>query len=524
MLLLTPEKGTETASDDSVPYQVVSDQPVDRAMHKFRDACGATGPIRLRVSGPGMPEPREYSYESPFVIIGRSRRAHLRLTHTDVSMRHTYLQIVAGRLYCVDLCSRTGTSGGSGLRGGEILAQSETIQIGPFQVEAIDETEWDEAEGVRDSDSEISLEPEADELARVTVEVLNRAKGGRFRAIEDAITLAGNAPSCQLRLKDKSLSKTHCSLVRTPDALWCVDLFGRGGTKINGAEIRIGKLKDGDQLRIGNAKIRVHYSTLTDEESGGDGGFDDYSRVETVQMPNNAEDDPAPPDLTSQIPEPEQAASPEPFGGLPLPAMPPPVQLPQVSGEQSPAERNVSEAFVMTLVNQFGQMQQQMYQQSQQSMMMLVNMFSTLHQNHMDLIRDDLNRLHDITAEVQSVQAKMLSDQSATNVSFTREHPPAADPTPVQDAVISEAKNKPQQRTQAQGKYKYVTAPGQPAKTGEETSRPDADTPNETESRRPDRSGVKTHALLSERLAALENERNSRWQKIMQTIKGIGGG
>ncbi len=547
MLLLAPTSDEEEARlSDEIPV----DSAANKAVHKFRVACHAAAPIRLRVTGPGLDEPLEFSFASPFVIIGRSRRADLRLQHPDVSLRHTYLQMVRGRMYCVDLESRTGISHQSDRRRGELIDEGEAIHIGPYHVHVINWSSWDEIETFDASADESSddksnsdeyegttshADDSTDTYIRANVEVLNGKKTGRrFHAVEEEITLVGNAPGSHLRLKDSSMSKTHCALVRTAEALWCVDLLGRGGTRLNGAEIRIGRLYDGDLLHVGRAKLKIHYSNMENqppiepsEQPRAAAETSDASQpADEGTMPAPAASSPQVADMAGELSQliaqnlanitpPAGAQPPIPFSP-PVPAMAPNPQLPAA---QTEGERNVSEAFVLSLVNQFGQMQQQMFQQSQQSMMMLVNMFSSLHQNHMELIRDDLNRIHQITDELKAVQSQMADGQtSATSVSYTRDSQPAGDSQEhVQDAEISEPRPAtPEPRTAPPPSSSESPQPG-PGETPPTVPADAADRP------RSDRSGVRAHTLLSERLAELENERNSRWQKIMKTITGMGG-
>ena len=54
---------------------------------------------------------------------------------------------------------------------------------------------------------------------------------------------------------------------------------------------------------------------------------------------------------------------------------------------------------LVPLVNQFGVMQQQMMDQFQQTISMLVQMFGSMHRDQMDLIREELDQLRDLTKE-----------------------------------------------------------------------------------------------------------------------------
>ena len=58
----------------------------------------------------------------------------------------------------------------------------------------------------------------------------------------------------------------------------------------------------------------------------------------------------------------------------------------------------------MPLVNQFGMMQQQMFDQFQQAIAMMVQMFGEMHRDQMKVIREELDRLHELTDELNAAQ------------------------------------------------------------------------------------------------------------------------
>ena len=60
---------------------------------------------------------------------------------------------------------------------------------------------------------------------------------------------------------------------------------------------------------------------------------------------------------------------------------------------------NLTESMLVPMVNQFGLMQQQMFDQFQQAMAMMVQMFGTMHRDQMEVIRAELDRLHELTDE-----------------------------------------------------------------------------------------------------------------------------
>jgi hypothetical protein len=71
------------------------------------------GSLRLAVSGPGDQQPAIHAIDAPFALVGRAKACGLRLDHPAVSRRHTYLQVIRGRVYGVNV-----TGSGETLWGG----------------------------------------------------------------------------------------------------------------------------------------------------------------------------------------------------------------------------------------------------------------------------------------------------------------------------------------------------------------------------------------------------------------------
>ena len=79
-------------------------------MGEFLASCGATGPLALVVEDGGGAEVGRWNVPQPFVLVGRDPRMELTLDDEAVSQRHVYLQVLGGRLFYVDLGSRSGTT------------------------------------------------------------------------------------------------------------------------------------------------------------------------------------------------------------------------------------------------------------------------------------------------------------------------------------------------------------------------------------------------------------------------------
>jgi hypothetical protein len=69
----------------------------------------------------------------------------------------------------------------------------------------------------------------------------------------------------------------------------------------------------------------------------------------------------------------------------------------------------------MPLVNQFADMQKQMSDQFQQAIMMVVKMFTEMHQDQVDSMRKEVDRLQDLTQELHSLQNQLTTQPAVLN-------------------------------------------------------------------------------------------------------------
>ena len=95
---------------DSPPHPVRPGlRPVnDPLIARFADACGATAPLDLRVDLAGGSVLAEGSVAQPFTLVGRDDACDVTLSDPEINPRHAWLQVLGGRVFAVDLGSRTG--------------------------------------------------------------------------------------------------------------------------------------------------------------------------------------------------------------------------------------------------------------------------------------------------------------------------------------------------------------------------------------------------------------------------------
>src|SRR5438128_1653124 len=81
--------------------------------------------------------------------------------------------------------------------------------------------------------------------------------GGPPVDLAKEMILIGRQDDCDLRLDHKSVSKTHCVLVKTDGLLLLRDLGSTNGTRVNGTRVRRAALLPNDKLSVANFHFRV---------------------------------------------------------------------------------------------------------------------------------------------------------------------------------------------------------------------------------------------------------------------------
>ncbi len=85
-------------------------------------------------------------------------------------------------------------------------------------------------------------------------------KTGEFALGEK--TSLGRHPSNTLRLVDREVSKEHCVIERTGTTYLLRDLNSSNGTFVNGRKVRELRLRDGDEVSLGNSRLIFHSGEL----------------------------------------------------------------------------------------------------------------------------------------------------------------------------------------------------------------------------------------------------------------------
>lgn len=516
------------------PLNTMSEQ----TLLEFSEECGWQDPLSLTILRKHDAARVCRVLQQPFALIGRAPQADVSLPRKDISWRHAYLQVIEGRLFCVDLKSRIGIRWPDGQKSSGWVSSNDTIQIGPFIIQA---NGAKPANGEEDDD----LNPlaadamDCDDTIQVSLEFLNsviNGSGNRTWDVNRRLTFIGQNSACRIRFSDSSVSTFHCSLVRTPRGLWAIDLLGYDGILINEEPRQCALLEDGDCLKVGKFKIRIHYHdrthrprpsgvVLTAKKSGESGLIlaEDEGQRETRAL----ESTPAPPSSSTEL-----VSLLTSFGaGFPVPMQEPPaLALP----ESATGEGRQLDPMLMTMFHQFTSMQQRMFDQFQQTIWMIVQTFSALHKDQVSVIREELDRLHELNQELHTLQAT-LAKQAPANQEGTASSVLSAAASGAaglqaavgKDSLPTNAAHNPPQEEPLQAKQR--TAAPQSGKHSnkkkekkQKSAAPKAETAQQNGSSPTDQeaSAEEVHNWIFNRMAQLEKERQNSWQKILGYLMG----
>src|SRR5712692_1204035 len=102
----------------------------------------------------------------------------------------------------------------------------------------------------------------------ITLRILVGPDAGKVLATESNILVIGRSHDCAVVLNDGAASRRHCSIDHRGDSLILTDLQSANGTFINDLKTRITTytLKNGDEILLGESRIRVEFPVLAEDE------------------------------------------------------------------------------------------------------------------------------------------------------------------------------------------------------------------------------------------------------------------
>jgi pSer/pThr/pTyr-binding forkhead associated (FHA) protein len=535
-------------------------------MKSFLAACGIEDSFQFAVENQNATESRLRLLYQPFAIVGRDLRADVVLDHVDVSRRHVYLQVVEGRVFWIDLESRTGTRGERESQKFGWLEGGRTFGVGPYVIRRfVGDGQTPAKLDRNDLPRDTPLVARAHAYlaqSEVALEFLNGPSQSMFKPVHRVLSLIGSASGCKFRLTDSSVSRFHGSLLQTSTGLWIVDLLGQKGIAINDVPVRSSRLVDGDIVRIGRYQIRIRRRPCSQRSEP-----ELFDLGRTAFLPKQAHRSHALLDL--KLTNWASAVAPFRSGSLdarnsspfPIQAISIPSKVDLVSSNPmlpfNVPQSELSESVLAPLVNQLGLIQQQMFDQFQQAMAMMVQMFGTMHRDQMEVIRAELDQLRELTEEFHALKSELAKRTQNQDGPISRELelnlaefdrpagmdsngftplPPITPPKPKggsEPGRISKAptssstsvsskitgqRPSPETNplvTQSSASPPPVASNSQPAvQTNSQPSTKASSVPGSDSDRA-------TVLWLHQRIMVLQRERESRWQKILKLVPGM---
>ena len=233
---------------------------IDRDLQRFTAACGAAGPLVLGVDEPGADRTSWRIFDQPFAVVGRAAGVDLMLGDPLVSRRHAYFQIIDGRVFCVDLQSRTGTRWGEDSAIWGWVDPEAGVNIGPYRVRIKGSASANLPAVIGDGADSTPAMPTSrgfrqGQLADFELEIRDPAGATQEWRISRSLVLIGQSRACKLRLQGEGIAAIHAAILLAPDGPFVIDLLGTGGTLLNGRPVRSNALDLGDVISVGRYQI-----------------------------------------------------------------------------------------------------------------------------------------------------------------------------------------------------------------------------------------------------------------------------
>jgi pSer/pThr/pTyr-binding forkhead associated (FHA) protein len=189
--------------------------------------------------------------KGPHLTIGRDATADVHLDNRALSRRHAQIEKRGAAIWIRDLGSQNGTFvNGQRITDPQALQGGDTIELGRYKlmIEGADEA--------------------GDETPVLT---LTGPEGKhRFAMVGDEIII-GRAPSCDIAIGHKSISRRHLRVALDGEGFIAEDLGSQNGTRLYGKKLTgPTPFKAGDKLVVSEFQIELGYLSQVNKKQGGD--------------------------------------------------------------------------------------------------------------------------------------------------------------------------------------------------------------------------------------------------------------
>ncbi len=223
---------------------------------------GATTP-----SSPGAgSDDITYSFDQERVVIGRGVASDVRLPHRSVSSQHALLKVENGQHTLVDASSTNGTHvNGQRVPSDrpKVLHDGDLLTVGGYILAfhvGRTATPLITAERTAELAKRILRDQRGAGTGALTqprLVVLNGPHTGESLDVPEPPVrlLVGRGETCQMKLSDANVSREHMEVTRDLDGVLVRNLDSANGVRWGGHAIHERRLKDGDELTIGNTRL-----------------------------------------------------------------------------------------------------------------------------------------------------------------------------------------------------------------------------------------------------------------------------
>jgi len=318
-------------------------------------------------------------------------------------------------------------------------------------------------------------------------------------------------------LTDDSISRFHAALVPTPSGLWVVDLLARDGVHVNGERIRWAWLADGDTIRMGQFTFILRYESPPDQVTRQDVPLE--AGASPAEQPGT--------ELAVSLGHSDNgrtALAVRP-GGRSQVALKAVISPPTIEpATLAPSRGEVWEPSIPYAPSPVAMWQQQMQlmESFHNDMILMVQMFVAMHREHSASVRHELDMVQQLTRELSALQAKTAQAPGSVNAGLTAGvDRPYRERGPVQAMDRKKQDKKPLSDQPDQGRNRAEPSSTEPAGRSKDAG---SKIPSAEGSVPPVSDGTRAvedeqiHALLTQRIAELQRERQGYWQRILSTI------
>ena len=216
---------------------------MDHAAKNVNQPLWCSRGMIVTVRGPGDAEV-SVRVPRPFARIGSDRYAEVCLPQGKLLPCNLYLHATDSGIYCLGL-SESAPHGW--------LTPHTRAEIGPYRIKAVFDDEGPVPEVGAADPRKKSLPATPAPLLKVC------ERSGRRQAVELAIdrtlTVVGRRAPCMFRMVHGTVSRVHCVLYWSGDALWAIDLLSANGTLLDRDAIDAAVWNAGQTLSLGDFRL-----------------------------------------------------------------------------------------------------------------------------------------------------------------------------------------------------------------------------------------------------------------------------